>query len=146
MQDSSRCLHIVKLTEDFLNSTNEWAKIDIGKRREAPTLINKNGNYFLFSSDVSGWKANEAKTFKSNNLMGPWTEIGNPCVGDQKENTFNTQCTYAFNFYGKNDLPILMLERHNTANFLKCSYIWLPIEFNQNGTPFIRYRKEWSLH
>lgn len=143
--DTSRCLHIVKLTDDFLSSTNEWAKIEIAKRREAPAIIKQKNTYFLFTSDVSGWKANEAKTFQSNNIFGPWKEIGNPCIGDQKENTFNTQCTFAFNFYSKNNLPIIMLERHNTANFLKCSYVWLPIEFNENAEPYLRYRKAWSL-
>jgi beta-galactosidase len=145
LADSSRCLYIVKLTDDFLSSSKEWVKIEVAKRREAPVIIKQNGTYYLFTSDVSGWKANEAKTFKTNNLMGPWTAIGNPCLGAQKENTFNTQCSNAFYFVDKNKTPIIMLERHNTANFLNCSYVWLPIEFDQNGDPYFKYTKEWAL-
>jgi beta-galactosidase len=146
MPDGSRCLHIAKLTDDFLHTTDYWAKIDVANRREAPTMIKQNGIYFLITSDVSGWKANAAKTFKSNNILGPWTEAGNPCIGEQKESTYNTQCTYAFKINGKENLSIIMLERHNTSNFLKCSYVWLPIEIDKNQQLFFPYKKEWHLN
>ena len=145
MPDGERCLHIVRLTEDFLHSTDKWVKIDIANRREAPAIIKQNGTYFLITSDVSGWKANAAKTFKSDNMLGPWKEIGNPCTGEQQENTYNSQCTYAFKVNGKKDLSIIMLERHNTSNFIKCSYVWLPIEINKNQELLFPYKKEWSI-
>lgn len=146
MPDGSRCLHVVKLTDDFLHSTDKWTKIDIANRREAPAVFKHNDTYFLITSDVSGWKANAAKTFKSTNILGPWSEVGNPCVGEQKESTYNTQCTSVFKVNDKKNLSIIMLERHNTSNFLKCSYVWLPIEINKNQEPFFLYKKEWNLN
>ena len=145
MPNSSRCLHIVKLSDDFLHTTDNWAKIDVASRREAPTVIKQNGTYFLVTSDVSGWKANAAKTYKSSNIFGPWTEAGNPCIGEQKESAYNTQCTYAFKINGTENSYIIMLERHNTSNFLKCSYVWLPIEIDKSQQLNFSYQKEWYL-
>ncbi len=145
MPDGSRCLHITKLSDDFLHTTDTWAKIDVANRREAPTVIKQNGTYFLVTSDVSGWKANAAKTYKSSDIFGPWAEAGNPCVGEQKESTYNTQCTYAFKVSVTENSYIIMLERHNTSNFLKCSYVWLPIEIDKNQQLYFSYKKEWYL-
>lgn len=146
MRDGARCLHIVKLTDDFLYSTGTWTKIDVANRREAPAIIKKDNTYFLITSDVSGWKANAAKTYTSNHILGPWVEAGNPCVGDGKENTYNTQCTYAFKIHAKNNSFMVMLERHNTSNFLNCSYVWLPIEFDKNEQLFFPYLTKWKLN
>ena len=143
--NGTRCLHIVKLTDDFLSSTNQWTKIDVATRREAPVVIKHKGVYFLVTSDVSGWKANAAKVFKANNIMGPWKEVGNPCVGEGLESTYNTQSTYAFTMKDNSDLSIMMLERHNRENFMLCSYVWLPINITTNEELYFPYRKEWSL-
>jgi hypothetical protein len=145
LPNGSRCLHLVKLSDDYLQATDKWTKIEIANRREAPALIKQDGVYYLITSDVSGWKANAAKTFKTKNLFGPWTDIGNPCVGEMKETTYNTQCTYAFKVQGKKNLSIIMLERHNTDNFLKCSYVWLPIHFTENEMLDFPYHKIWGF-
>jgi hypothetical protein len=44
------------------------------------------------------------------------------------------------------DVHIIMLERHNTSNFLKSSYVWLPIRFNEDNTISLIYEKEWKLN
>lgn len=146
LPSGSRCLHVVKLSDDYLHTTDKWIKIDAAYRREAPAMIKQNGIYYLITSDVSGWKANAAKVFKADNPLGKWTDIGNPCTGEQKETTYNTQCTYAFKVQGKKDMSVIMLERHNTENFLKCSYVWLPINFTNNQELNFPYYKEWGLN
>lgn len=146
LPNGSRCLHLVKLSEDYLQATDKWIKIDIANRREAPAIIKQDGVYYLITSDVSGWKANAAKTFKTKNLFGTWTDIGNPCTGEMKETTYNTQCTYAFKVQGKKNYSIIMLERHNTDNFLKCSYVWLPIIISENEELNFPYHKIWGFN
>ncbi len=144
--DGTRCLHVVKLSDDFLSSTSQWTKIDIAKRREAPVIIKHDNLYYLVTSDVSGWKSNAAKVYKANQIMGTWTEVGNPCIGDGIESTYNTQSTNAFRVQDNSNISIIMLERHNTNNFSRCSYVWLPITFTKNQEIFFPYRKEWSLN
>lgn len=46
---------------------------------------------------------------------------------------------------GKDNLQIMMFERHNTSNFLECSYVWLPVIFNDDNTISFKYVKEWTL-
>jgi hypothetical protein len=146
LSDGSRCLHIVKLTDDYLNPTTHWSKISTAHRREAPMIIKHKGMYYLITSDVSGWKANAAKVYKAANIMGSWEEIGNPCTGEGIESTYHTQGTYAFYVQGIPELALVMLERHNTDNFIRCSYVWLPIVFTLSGELLFPYKKEWDIH
>ena len=67
-----------------------------------------------------------------------WRAMGDPFLGDEKQTSFNTQGSYVFK-----TVPgqyIFMCERHNTADFERCSYIWLPIHFLSNGGIEVRYK------
>ena len=139
-----RCLHVVKLSDDYLSFTDTYKRIDAAAWREAPVVAYKNGYYYIVTSGLTGWETNQAKAFRTKALLGEWEEIGDPCVKDLTHTTFNTQGTNAFSLVGT-DTQIIMLERHNTDNFLKSSYIWLPIEFNENNTISLSYKKEWKL-
>jgi hypothetical protein len=43
----------------------------------------------------------------ADSLFGTWTELGNPCVGENANLTFNSQGTYIQKVEGKKDLYIL---------------------------------------
>lgn len=144
--NGSRCLHIVKLTDDYLHSSNKWSKIEVANRREAPVVIKHDGIYYLVTSDVSGWKSNAAKVYKATTIMGPWEVVGNPCEGEGAAATYNTQGTNAFCVDGDKNQRIIMLERHNTENFMRCSYVWLPVVFTANKELLFPYKKEWELN
>ena len=143
-QIEDRCLYVVKLSDDYLSFTNTYKRIDTAPWREAPVVVYKNGYYYIVTSGLTGWETNQAKAFRTRHLLEEWEEIGDPCVDDFTHTTFNTQGSNAFCVEGK-DTQIIMLERHNTKSFLKSSYIWLPIEFNENNTISLRYKKEYHL-
>lgn len=145
VSSTSRCLHVVKLTDDYLHSTNIWAKIDVAASREAPAMIKRNGTYFLLTSGVTGWRPNSAKCYRATNILGPYTDLGDPCEGPGNESTYNAQSTYIFKIENLTDAYVLMLERHNTSLFTRCSYIWLPMSFPDNSTSRIKYLPNWSL-
>ena len=75
-------------------------------------------------------------------MLDEWEDLGDPCVDDFTHTTFNTQGTNAFYINGT-DKQIIMLERHNTKNFLECSYVWL-IPKLEDGTVKIEYLKDWK--
>lgn len=142
--NEDRCLYVVKLNDDYLSFTSTYKRIEAAAWREAPVVAYKNGYYYIVTSGLTGWQTNQAKAFRTKCLLGEWEDTGDPCVDDFMHTTFNTQGSNAFTVEGT-DTQIIMLERHNTANFLKSSYIWLPIEFNNDNTISLHYKKEWNL-
>lgn len=142
---SDRCQHIVKLADDYLSFTEEYRRIDVAFWREAASIFHYNGYYFMITSGLTSWEANPAKYYRANNLFGPWSEMGDPCVDDVLGTTFHSQSTYIFQVEGQEGMFVHMLERHNTSNFERCSYIWLPIELPTKDTLQLTYRKNWKL-
>ena len=139
-----RCLHIVRLSEDYLSLTDDWKRLDAAFWREAAALVKHGEYYYMITSDLTSWRANQAKYFRAGNLFGSWEDMGDPCIGDDTHTTFHSQSTYIFRVEGT-DIWIHMAERHNTENFECCSYIWLPIDFHGDNTISLNYRKEWRL-
>ncbi len=132
-----RCLHIVRLSEDYLSPTDEFLRVDAADAREAPCLIKHNGKYYMITSGLTGWAYNQAKYFMADSIMGHWRDMGDPCVGDDEHTTFRSQGTFIFTT--QKHTPIFMCERHNTADFSRCGHIWLPLRFNPDDTLEIRY-------
>lgn len=145
LNGEDRCLHIIKLSEDYLSYTDTQKRIESAAWREAPAVSYKNGYYYIVTSGLTGWNTNQAKAFRTKRLLDEWEDIGDPCVDDFTHTTFNTQSTNTFCVDGT-DIQIIMLERHNTSNFLRSSYVWLPIEFNDNNTISLKYKKEYHLN
>jgi hypothetical protein len=141
---SDRCLYVVKLSEDYLSFTDTYTRIQAAYWREAPAIVYKNGYYHIVTSGLTGWDTNQAKAFRTKHLLDEWEDMGDPCVDDVTHTTFHTQSTYAFPVRGT-DLQIMMFERHNTANFKECSYVWLPVQFNDDDTICLKYLSEWTL-
>ena len=145
-KELNRCLYIVKLTDDYLSSTSEYKRLDVAFQREAPAITYHDGYYYMVTSGLTGWHYNQAKYFRSRELLGEWEDMGDPCVEDTEQTMFCTQTTAIFQVEGRRDCYIHMAERHNYMHsFLHCSYVWLPIHFGEDHTMSIAYQKEWKL-
>lgn len=140
----NRCQHIVRLSEDYLSVTGEYRRLNEIFWREAAAVVYHDGYYFMITSDLTSWAPNRARWHRARNLMGPWETLGDPCVGDGDHTTFRSQSTWIFRVEGT-DTWIHMAERHNTGNFLECSYIWLPLHFTEDHRLYLEYTEEWSL-
>ena len=137
-----RCLHAVRLTGDYLNETNCRARLDACDGREAPCMFKRNGIYYLITSGLTGWAYNEAVYFISDDPLTGWKRMGNPCIGKCSDTTFNSQPTQVIVIH---DAYYLLCERHNTDNFLNCSHILLPIDFEKDGKITITYSEDVCL-
>jgi hypothetical protein len=102
------------------------------------------GYYYIVTSGLTGWSTNQAKAFRTKHLLDIWEDVGDPCIDDETHTTFNTQSTNAFTVKETGE-QIIMLERHNTSNFLESSYVWLPIRFNDDNTISLNYQREWKI-
>jgi len=140
-----RCLHIVKLSDDYLKCTDDYRRINAAYWREAAAIVLHNGWYYMFTSELTSWDTNPAIYLRARSLFGEWEEMGDPCVDDKTGTTFESQSTYIFPVAGKQGQFILMAERHNTQNFERCSYIWLPIDFPAPGTMSVSYLNDWKM-
>ena len=114
------------------------------KYREAPAVFKHHGKYYLLTSGCSGWDPNVADVAVADSMLGEWTPLGNPCVGEDADKTFYGQSTYVQPVIGHPDLYVALFDRWNKTDLPDSRYIWLPLRF-VGGKPKIVWKKAWSF-
>ena len=143
-------MYVVRLNDDFTGpelpavENKTWAKILVRQMREAVAPFRHGQQYFLITSACTGWKANRADCAVADNVLGPYRPLGNPCRGLEAEATFGAQSTFVLPAPGRPGAYIFMADRWNPSNLLDSRYIWLPLEFEPDGSPVVRWRERWS--
>lgn len=138
-------LHIAELTDDYTGFTGKYIRVLPTGHNEAPALFKHNNKYFMITSGCTGWAPNAARLLVSDSVLGNWEYIENPCVGADKELTFRAQSTYILPVEGKKNAFIFMADRWNPDDAIDGRYIWLPIQFNEKGNPYLEWLDEWEL-
>ncbi len=142
--EENSTLHISQLTDDYLSDSGYYVRVFPDRYMEAPAIFKHKNKYFMIASDCTGWEPNAARLAWAPNIFGPWTELGNPCVGNEADVTFHSQSTYVLPVYGKKDAFIFMADRWTPENAIDGRYVWLPVQFSENGLPFLAWMDEWS--
>lgn len=137
-------MHVSLLGDDYLKPSGKYARIFVGRSMEAPAVFKRGGKYYIIASDCTGWKPNAARSAVADHPFGPWKELGNPCVGENAELTFQSQSTFVLPVQGKKDAFIFMADRWKQWDLADSRYIWLPISFDASGKPVIQWRNEWK--
>jgi len=138
-------LHISELNPDYLGFTGRYIRVIPTGHNEAPAIFKHNGKYYMITSGCTGWAPNAARLLVSDEVMGNWEYIENPCVGEDKDLTFHSQSTSILSVQGKKDAFIFMADRWMPENAIDGRYIWLPIRFKENGLPYLEWMDEWDL-
>ncbi len=138
-------LHISELNDEYTGFTGKYIRVWPTGHNEAPSIFKHNGKYYMITSGCTGWDPNAARLLVSNSVMGEWKYIDNPCVGEDKDLTFHSQSTYILPVEGKKDAFIFMADRWTPQNAIDGRYIWLPIQFSEDGTPFLEWKDKWDL-
>jgi hypothetical protein len=138
-------MHVSLLSDDYLHLVGTFSRIFDGRSMEAPAVFKHMGKYYLIASGCTAWEPNAARSAVADNLMGPWKELGNPCLGKDSENTYHAQSTYVLPVQGRENVFIFMADRWNQWNLPDSRYVWLPIVFAEDGRPMVRWREHWSL-
>ena len=136
-------LQIAELTDDYLNHTGKYIRIFPGGHNEAPAIFKKDDTYWMITSGCTGWKANKARLFKATSMLGEWTQLPNPCVGEHADITFGGQCTYVLPLHGQKNQFVFMADKWRPESLMDSRYIWLPIQFNKDNIPFIEWNDGW---
>lgn len=139
--EENMTLQIAELTDDYLNYTGRYVRVDAAGQNEAPAIFRKDGKYYMITSGCTGWSPNAARLLTADHIFGPWSRHENPCRGRGAALTFSAQSTYI--------LPvgnhfIFMADRWNPGNPIDGRYVWLPIEW-ENDLPVIRFVHHWKL-
>jgi hypothetical protein len=129
--EENSTLHISLLSDDYLEPAGKYVRVFQGRFMEAPAICKRQGRYYFIGSGCTGWAPNAARSAVADSMWGPWTELGNPCVGENSEITFGGQSTYILPVAGREDA-------------FDGRYMWLPVEFEDERI-VLRYRDAWDL-
>ncbi|OKO99981.1 hypothetical protein PENSUB_8198 [Penicillium subrubescens] len=119
-EDRPNGLRIDRLTDDYTNVTSNtylWSE-----HIEAPAMYKKNGVYFMFGSQLTGWSTNDNKYSTATSLSGPWSSWAN--FAPTGTNTYNSQTTFIL---GVGPNVMYMGDRWLSSNLMASTYIWLPL-------------------
>ncbi len=142
--EENSALHISKLTDDYLSESGEYIRVFPDRYMEGATLFKRNGKYYIFASDCTGWAPNAARSAVADHIFGPWKELGNPAEGKDSELTFHSQSTFVLKVPGTSDQYIFMGDRWTPENPIDGRYIWLPVTFEKD-VPKLYWKDSWSL-
>lgn len=138
-------LNIAELTDDYQGHTGKYIRIFPAGHNEAPAIFKKDGTYWMIASGCTGWDPNEARMFSAPSIWGPWKQHPNPCRGENAKLTFGGQSTYILTLPGETENKyIFMADIWRPKHPIDARYIWLPIQFDNDGTPFIEWINEWE--
>lgn len=138
-------MQVSLLTDDYLRPAGKYWRVLVGRSMEAPTVFKHAGKYYLIASGCTAWAPNAARSAVADHIGGPWTELGNPCIGADAEETFHSQSTFVLPVAGEPDKFIFMADRWNQWNLPDSRYVWLPLEFALDGRPVLRWEDHWSI-
>ncbi len=80
-------LALYKLTDDWKDVERRICIVNYSKWRELPSILKKDGIYYLFSSGTAGWYPTQGMYNVAESMEGPWSELRS--LGNR--NTFSSQ-------------------------------------------------------
>lgn len=126
--DWNRTLRICELTDDYKSFTGRSVKVLADQWREAPAPFYCDGIYYMVTSGCTGWDPNAALYAISEDLLGSWRLIDNPCSGPLARSTYYGQSTYVFE---KDGHFYLMLDHWKPSDLKNSGYSILPVQIEK---------------
>lgn len=142
--EENQTLQIAELTDDYTAHSGRYVRAFVGRSMEAPAIFKHDGKYYLMMSGCTGWAPNAARSAVADAVMGEWTELGNPCLGDDADKTFHSQSTYMLPVEGRDGIFIYMGDRWKPENAIDGRYIWLPVTLEE-GRFTLTWQPAWKL-
>ena len=137
---NSHQLKIYALSDDYL--TVESVLSTVGNF-EAPAMVKKDGLYYLFGSQLSGWDANDNVYFTSPSLAGPWTSKGVFAPAGSK--TYTSQTTFVFPVKGTEGTTYVYLgNRWIQPRLYDSAKVWLPLTIS-GGKASMTWHDQWTI-
>ncbi len=133
--------HVYRLTEDYLNVECLVHRLWQGEFREAASVMERNGKYYMFSSFCTGWAPNQCRYAWADSMEGRWSTLTD--IGD--ETTFRTQPAFLLPVgEGEERRYYYVSDRWNAEDYHDSRYVILPITFTEEGRPVLEYTEEFA--
>lgn len=100
-------LGIYKLNDDWSAIEGRLCFVSMYKWRELPSVLKKDGVYYLFSSGTAGWYPTQGMVATATDMSGPWSEL--KYVGNTS--TFSSQSGTMFTLHEGGDNHIMATYR-----------------------------------
>lgn len=142
--EENQTIHMSLLSDDYTKPSGRFARFFERRYMEAPAVFKHEGRYYFIGSDCTGWKPNPMRSAVADSIWGPWTELGNPCVGPNANLSFGSQSTFVLPVPGKRGAFIYMGDQWRPENPIDGRHLWLPIQFSKDR-PIVRFRDRWDL-
>lgn len=117
----------------------------IGEYREAHAMFRYKEKYYMINSGCTGWKPNPARHASADHPTGPWTDLGDPCAGEGSGTTYGSQSSCVIAVDEEKGHFIYAGDRWDERDLGNSRYVWLPVEFQENGTILLKRRENWTL-
>ncbi len=128
--ENNNTMHVNELTDDYLQLKPNYTKILVNERRESPAVFKYQNKYYLITSLCTGWAPNKALYAVADQPLGPWKQIGNPCIGNDAEITYGSQISYIEPLKTSGKFLVLAdaWDRYDLKN---SNYLWMQIYFDK---------------
>ncbi|MBO1330775.1 glycoside hydrolase family 43 protein [Streptomyces sp. VRA16 Mangrove soil] len=117
----------------------------IGAHREAPALFKFDGTYYLITSGATGWDPNPASYATATDILGEWTDHGNPATDTGASTTYTSQSTSVIPVDPKAGKYVYMGDRWTPSDLANSPYIWLPLRFGEGDSMTLPWLDSWTL-
>lgn len=135
--------------EVIVHENGVWTRHRRDNQREAPAPFKYGDDYYIITSGATGWNANAANYYRSDTILGPYTNMGNPAVGEGANTTFISQSTAVMTLDADSGHYVYMGDRwkngdYSNGDVKSSTYVWLPLEFDEDGALTMRWYEEWG--
>ena len=149
---------VANLTEDYKNITGEYTShlhfFGPPIAREAPAVFKRQNKYYMITSGTTAYYPNSSLMATADNMHGPWYIMGDPCVEDMDQNSFNSQISSVLKVEGTDqyiaigdrwvvDLTKPVEKSSWNINTSIAEYVWLPFSFEQE-MPQLKWMEKWT--
>ncbi len=134
---------IYRLTDDYLSVEAQVA--DVKGMGESPAMFNKDGMYYLLSSNLTSWEKNDNFYHTAPSIEGPWVYRGLFCPSGKL--TYNSQCTFVFPIKrGDETTYMYMGDRWSYPRQASAAtYVWLPMLVDGTKVSIPEYWQGWNV-
>jgi hypothetical protein len=113
---------------------------------ESPTMLKKDGLYYLIGSHLTSWERNDNYYYTSNSINGPWISRG--IIAPEGSLTWNSQSTFVLPIIGtKTTTYMFMGDRWSfPKQASSATYVWQPLLILGTSLSMPTYQEAWQIN